>query len=187
LFALVKAESGFQAKARSTARALGLTQVVRRTAYRTARRIKLKGFRFWKLYQPDTSIRVGSAYLGQLLRRYDKNPVLALAAYNAGERAVARWLARRGDLALDAFIEEIPFAETNRYVKKVLSFYAIYQALYEKSGSRPIGFDFKLPKETVAAARKMLWEIKKAKAAKQEKKKKLAPHPRPPPRGGREK
>ncbi|MBW1810084.1 MAG: transglycosylase SLT domain-containing protein, partial [Deltaproteobacteria bacterium] len=59
LFALMRAESAFRPKARSPARALGLTQVVRRTAYRTARKLRLKNFRFWKLTLPEVSIRVG--------------------------------------------------------------------------------------------------------------------------------
>jgi soluble lytic murein transglycosylase len=154
LFALMRAESGFMPKARSTARALGLTQVIRRTAYRTARKMKLRGFRFWKLYDPEVSIRVGSAYLGSLLERYGNQQALALAAYNAGERAVDRWLTRRGDLELDEFLEEIPYAETNRYVKKVLSFMSIYRALYMPPREIPLQMNFTLPDKVVKRARK---------------------------------
>jgi len=154
LFAVMRAESAFRPDARSPARALGLTQVVRRTAYNTARRIKLRGFRFWKLLQPEISIRIGSAHMADLLHRFCDQPALMLAAYNAGEPAVYRWLAKRGQLPLDAFIEEIPYNETSRYVRKVLSFYAVYHALYE-SPDKALGLDFTIPAELVTRAKRL--------------------------------
>ena len=145
LYALIRAESGFSTKAYSSARALGLTQVTRRTAARTARRIKMKGFRFHKLKQPEVAVRIGSAYLAWLLQRYE-NPVLAIAAYNAGDRAVDRWLQRQGRLPDDMFIQNIPYGETRRYVQRVLSFWGIYSALYEKSDGLAWEFDFNMAK-----------------------------------------
>jgi soluble lytic murein transglycosylase len=156
LFALIRAESGFWVRARSAARALGLTQVVRRTAYATARKIKLKGFRFWKLFEPEVAIRVGSAHLAELLEHFQGYLPLALAAYNAGEKSVTRWLARRGDLPLDAFIEEIPYAETNRYVRKVVSFFAIYRALYNPKARQPLLLPFRFDENLVRQAKKSL-------------------------------
>jgi soluble lytic murein transglycosylase len=153
LFALIRAESGFWVRARSTARALGLTQVVRRTAYATARKIKLKGFRFWKLFEPEVAIRVGSTHLAELLEHFRGYLPLALAAYNAGEKSVTRWLAQRGDLPLDAFIEEIPYAETNRYVRKVISFFAIYRALYNPKAKQPLRLPFRFDENLVRQAR----------------------------------
>ncbi len=152
LFAIMRAESAFRPDARSPARALGLTQVIRRTAYNTARRIKLRGFRFWKLLQPEISIRIGSAHMAELLHNFCDQPALMLAAYNAGEPAVYRWLAKRGQLPLDAFIEEIPYQETNRYVRKVLSFYAIYHAIYE-SPDRALGIELEIPAELAVRAK----------------------------------
>jgi len=156
LFALIRAESGFWVRARSAAWALGLTQMVRRTAFATARRIKLKGFRFWKLFEPEVAIRVGSAHLAELLEHFQGYLPLALAAYNAGEKSVTRWLAQRGDLPLDAFIEEIPYAETNRYVRKVLSFFAIYRALYNPKAKQPLMLPFKFDETLVGSAKKSL-------------------------------
>jgi len=156
LFALIRAESGFWVRARSAARALGLTQVVRRTAYATARKIKLKGFRFWKLFEPEIAVRVGSAHLAELLEHFKGYLPLALAAYNAGTKAVTRWLAQRGDLPLDAFIEEIPYAETNRYVRKLLSFFAIYRALYNPKAKQPLMLPFRFDENLVRAAKKSL-------------------------------
>ncbi|HUU02460.1 MAG TPA: transglycosylase SLT domain-containing protein [Myxococcota bacterium] len=172
LFAIMRAESAFRPDARSPARALGLTQVVGRTAYSTARRIKLKGFRFWKLVQPEISIRIGSAHMAELLHNFCDQPALMLAAYNAGEPAVYRWLAKRGQLPLDAFIEEIPYQETSRYVRKVLSFYAIYHALYE-SPDRALGIELEIPAELVARAKRLgLLRAQARRALQPEKKKK---------------
>jgi soluble lytic murein transglycosylase-like protein len=162
LFALIRAESGFWVRARSTARALGLTQVVRRTAYATARKIKLKGFRFWKLFEPEVAIRVGSTHLAELLEHFRGYLPLALAAYNAGEKSVTRWLAQRGDLPLDAFIEEIPYAETNRYVRKVISFFAIYRALYSPKAKQPLRLPFRFDENLVQQARNTLMARKAA-------------------------
>lgn len=153
LFALIRAESGFWVRARSAAWALGLTQMVRRTAYATARKIKMKGFRFWKLFDPEVAIRVGSAHLAELLEHYRGYLPLALAAYNAGEKAVTRWLARRGDLSVDAFIEEIPYAETNRYVRKLISFYAIYRALYNPQARQPLRLPFDFDENLIMRAK----------------------------------
>ena len=141
LYALIRAESGFEPRARSAAGALGLTQVMRHTAYPIARAIHLHHFRFWKLKRPGVSIAVGAAFLARLLRDFRGRVALAVAAYNAGERAVRRWVATRGHLPLDAFVEEIPISETRHYVQKVLSFYAIYRVLYGGALGHPLGLN----------------------------------------------
>jgi len=166
LFALIRAESGFWVRARSAARALGLTQMVRRTAYATARKIKMKGFRFWKLFEPEVAVRVGSAHLAELLEHFQGYVPLALAAYNAGEKSVTRWLAQRGELPLDAFIEEIPYAETNRYVRKVISFFAVYRALYNPKARQPLMLPFKFDESLVNSAKKSLMARRAAAAQK---------------------
>ena len=70
---------------------------------------------------------------------------MAIAAYNAGETAVDRWLLRRGDLPADVFLHEIPFGETNLYTRRVLSFWAIYRALYEGEHGLPEDICFARP------------------------------------------
>jgi len=89
----------------------------------------------------------------------DRNRALAFAAYNAGEKAVNRWLARRGHLPLDVFIEEIPFAETNRYVRKLLSFHSIYYTL--SHGKPPPGPPFSFSKKALTHAQKSVAARKK--------------------------
>ena len=78
---------------------------------------------------PALNIQLGAAYLGRLLVRFGGNPVYALAGYNAGPSAVDRWRSSRSGLELDAFVEEIPLAETRAYVKRVLRTYNAYRLL----------------------------------------------------------
>jgi soluble lytic murein transglycosylase len=92
------------------------------------------------LEDPNLNIRLGTAYVADLLRRYRGNQALAVAAYNAGEGTVDRWKAERGKERLDAFVEEIPVAETRGYVKRVLSSYATYRYLYRKGAERATRF-----------------------------------------------
>jgi len=68
---------------------------------------------------------LGSAYLNQLSQQYDGNIVLATAGYNAGPLNVDRWLGET-ELPADVWIELIPFHETHRYVRSVLSYMVIY-------------------------------------------------------------
>lgn len=143
MYSIIRAESGFWPRAHSAAHARGLTQVISRTAWSMARKLKIKRFRRWRLYDPQVSIRVGSEYLSRLLARYD-NPVLAIAAYNAGEPSVDKWLRRRGQMQLDEFIEEIPYTETSRYTRKVVSWWAIYRVLYNDEVKQPLDVDFSL-------------------------------------------
>jgi soluble lytic murein transglycosylase len=79
------------------------------------------------------SITLGTHYFAELLERYQGNVVLALAAYNAGPGQVARWLEQWPQLALEEFIEHIPFNETRAYVKLVLRNLAVYERLYPDS------------------------------------------------------
>jgi soluble lytic murein transglycosylase len=99
------------------------------TARQVARRLKLPPPDRAALMEPATSIRIGAAYLGELLGRFGGSPALALAAYNAGEGAVGRWRTAGAGLPLDEFVEEIPYDETRGYVKRVLRSYASYRLL----------------------------------------------------------
>jgi soluble lytic murein transglycosylase len=87
---------------------------------------------------PAVSIRIGARYLGDLLGRFGGSIPLALASYNAGPGAVARWLAARGDLDVDEFVEEIPYEETRVYVKRVLRSFAAYRILYGAEPRAPV-------------------------------------------------
>lgn len=124
--ALARQESALFPWARSSVGARGLMQLIPRTAKRTAKSLKLKYKGSKRLYDPDFNVQLGTAYLAQMYRQFDKNRIYATAAYNAGPHRVSRWLKGREDLPLEVFIELIPFDETRTYVQNVLSFSVIY-------------------------------------------------------------
>ncbi len=131
--AIIREESQFSPTALSPTGARGLMQVMPTTGERAAHLIKLKSFDRGKLFEIDTAINIGTWYIGQLMKRFKNDPLLVAAAYNAGPEAVDAWLTKynyEGDR--EAFVEEIPFAETRGYVKKVLRNYAEYKRIYGK-------------------------------------------------------
>ncbi len=122
----IRAESIFDPNARSSADARGLMQLLPGTGAAVARQRGLTFAGSEALYDPDLNIALGSAYLRQLLDRYDGLPYRAIAAYNAGPAPVARWLAARGQLDPDFWIETIGYRETRDYVARVLAFSVLY-------------------------------------------------------------
>jgi soluble lytic murein transglycosylase len=129
LQALMREESALDPEAVSGAGAVGLTQLMLPTAQQVARRLGLPKPDRAALTDPETSIRIGAAYLGHLLKLYGGAPAQALAAYNAGEGAVSRWRAGGRDALLDEWVEEIPYDETRGYVKRVLRSEASYRLI----------------------------------------------------------
>lgn len=84
-----------------------------------------------RLYNPEINIKIGTKYYAKLIRKYDGNTLLALAAYNAGIGNVDNWI-KQGIIKEDGSdIENIPFKETNNYVRKIIRDYKIYQKLYK--------------------------------------------------------
>jgi soluble lytic murein transglycosylase len=133
LLALIREESALDPKAFSWAGALGLSQLMLATARTVARPLKLQKVTQESLLEPDQNIRLGSWYLGTLIKRFEGNKAHALAAYNAGPQLVDRWRAERPQAELDEWIEAIPFSETRGYVKRVLRSYNTYKLLYARS------------------------------------------------------
>lgn len=121
-----RAESSFMANARSAADARGLMQLLPGTGSLTARRLGIPWQGADSLYEPATNIRLGTAYLRQMLDRFSGFPYLAIAAYNAGPAPVERWQLARAQLEPDFFIESIPYKETRDYVARVLAFSVVY-------------------------------------------------------------
>lgn len=123
----IRAESVFDPRARSPANAMGLMQIVPATGAGVAKRLGLAGYGgAASLYDADTNIVIGSAYLRQLLDKYDGQPYITIAAYNAGPTPAARWQSQRPDFDPDFWIETISYKETRDYVARVLAFSVIY-------------------------------------------------------------
>jgi len=127
---LIREESRFNARARSSTGALGLAQLMPATARQVATSLDLPPVGEAALLQPADNVRLGAAYLGQLIKHFGGNEAYAVAAYNAGPGAVARWRHALPQAELDEWVEHIAFEETRGYVKKVLGSYSAYKLLY---------------------------------------------------------
>ncbi|MDP9202955.1 MAG: transglycosylase SLT domain-containing protein, partial [Gemmatimonadota bacterium] len=127
--ALIRQESNFNPLATSPAGARGLMQLMPAVGKTLA---DSKGIGPWDpdiLYQPATNIKLGTAHLSGLVRKYPE-VVKVLAAYNAGESRVEKWSGKAGASDPEVFTERIPFVETRDYVRTVLRNRAYYEALY---------------------------------------------------------
>lgn len=131
--AIIKAESNFDEKALSTSDAIGLMQLLEKTAEEIALKdLAMESFKREDLYNPETNIKIGLKYFSKLLKEYDYSYNLALAAYNGGTGNVQKWI-EQGIIKKDGEdIENIPFKETNNYVRKINRNYKIYKELYGK-------------------------------------------------------
>jgi soluble lytic murein transglycosylase len=134
--ALIGQESTFDPRARSVANAWGLMQVVPATGRRLARSLRIRPFRTSSLTNPEINIRLGTLYFSQLAERFGGTH-FALASYNAGENRVVRWKAERANMDQDEFIDDIPFPETQNYVKRILGTAEDYRRLYGVDGGKP--------------------------------------------------
>lgn len=127
-FAIIKAESNFKTDVTSKSGAIGLMQLLESTAEDTARKLKLDYDEKADLFNPETNINIGTKYFSTLYEKY-QNTTLALTAYNAGSGNVDKWL-ENGTLKKDGSNpEDIPFKETNNYVRKILRDYEVYKGL----------------------------------------------------------
>lgn len=133
IFAVIKAESNFDKDAISNRNAVGLMQLMEETAKDVARKNGIEiDFDNTKEELCDVykNIEIGTCYLSTLLQKY-QNKEVALAAYNAGTGTVDGWI-EKGIIKKDGTdIENIPYKETNNYVRKILRDYKIYEDLYK--------------------------------------------------------
>lgn len=129
LRAIARQESAFKADAMSWAGAVGLLQLMPKTAQKYSSVNLSEGKMIDKLKNPSFNLKLASRYLLTLNKRYEGEEAKVAAAYNAGEFVVDRWLkVRKGGNAM-RWIESIPFSETNNYVKKVLRNYSVYKII----------------------------------------------------------
>jgi soluble lytic murein transglycosylase len=128
VYGLIRQESRFIMDARSHVGASGLMQVMPATAKWTARKIGLSGFEPRQLTDKNVNVRIGTAYLKLVLDDFGGSMPLAAAAYNAGPSRSRAW--RKGPTLEGAiWAENVPFAETRNYVKKVLSNTTVYASI----------------------------------------------------------
>lgn len=131
IYAIIKAESNFEPNAESHRGAKGLMQLMYSTAEDISKRIGIE-LNENNILEPDININLGTKYISMLIQKYN-NTNLALAAYNAGSGNVDGWI-EKGTLKSDGSdIENVPFTETNNYVRKILRDYEIYKNIYEES------------------------------------------------------
>lgn len=132
ILALIKAESNFNANAISNRNAIGLMQLMEETAKDVANQngIELDDENIEQnLCDVYKNVQIGTCYLATLLKRYE-NKEIALAAYNAGIGTVDNWIDKGIIKADGSDIENIPYKETNYYVRKILRDYEFYNNLY---------------------------------------------------------
>ena len=117
--------------ARSHAGAVGLMQLLPNTARRVARKEGIERLATPRLLDPRTNIRLGTRYLGDLVKRFG-HPLLAIASYNAGPHRVEKWLPREAVRDATLWVESIPFQETRNYVKRIAYYRVIYARMLDK-------------------------------------------------------
>ncbi len=127
VLALIRQESAFMADATSPKGARGLMQMLPSTGRQVARSLGTRLKRRDQLFDPATNVRFGTFYFRRLLDSHDENPVLALGAYNAGPRRVARWRPQNDRERADIWVENVAFSETREYIKRVLAYTAVYE------------------------------------------------------------
>ncbi len=143
IISLMRQESAFNLKAESTAQAQGLMQLIPATVQEVSQDLKMKNVTMEDMYNPQINIKFGTYYLAKVIRQFQNNVSVGLAAYNAGPQRLKRFFDGRPDLLKasdlsqadiwsDLWVEELPWLETNLYVKSILRNALVYQGL-EKS------------------------------------------------------
>lgn len=132
-YAITRQESAFKEDASSSAGAKGLMQLTPSTARRVAKKLPKTNSIEYKsrqqLLTPEINIKLGIAHLKEMLDHYQGHPILATAAYNAGQHRVDMWLKDNQISDSILWIEQIPYKETREYVKNVLTYQQIYSQL----------------------------------------------------------
>lgn len=130
---LIRQESRFEPEIESSAGALGLMQVMPATGKYVASNIGLSNY---SLTVPEDNVNIGTYYLDFTHKKYSNNSMLAVASYNAGPNAVAKWVTRYGLQDADEFVEKIPYQETKGYVESVFENYWNYMLVYNPEVSK---------------------------------------------------
>jgi len=136
LYTIMQKESAYNPHDVSYADAIGLLQMIPPTSRHVSERIDYP-YTDDVLYDPEGNIRFGAWYIGHLLSKFKKQIPLGAGSYNAGPKAMIKWLKAYGARPLDEFIELCPYTQTREYMKKVVEIYGRYVWLYEKEDWMP--------------------------------------------------
>lgn len=128
IYAMIKSESNFRVDVVSSKKAMGLMQILESTACEVADELDKKITKE-DLLNPETNICIGTKYISNLIKKYS-NIELAIASYNAGIGNVDSWIEKGVIQKNGTDIENIPFKETNNYIRKILRDYEVYKRLY---------------------------------------------------------
>ncbi|MBM3241590.1 tetratricopeptide repeat protein [Candidatus Poribacteria bacterium] len=128
--AMMREESRSDRDIVSSAGAIGLMQIMPATGEDFAKKFNIQDFNTDMLFEPEVNVRVGAWEMKSYMDRFDNNLFIVIGAYNAGPGRMREWMKRIDLSDLDEFIEDIPFVETRRHIKKVLDSYILYQELY---------------------------------------------------------
>jgi soluble lytic murein transglycosylase len=131
VLAIVREESRFDSEARSSAGALGLMQLMPKTAYRFDKKVKLGIHSSNDILHAKYNLNLGMFYISSLIREFGSYAT-AIASYNAGGDIVKKWIQTGKYKSADEFIEDIPYQETRRYVKKVLTTFFEYKRIFSQ-------------------------------------------------------
>ena len=161
IYACIKAESNFNENAESKKGAKGLMQLMDSTGKEIAKGLDMS-IDDDDLFEPEINIKLGTKYISKMLKKYE-NIELALAAYNAGSGNVDSWIDSGKIKADGTDVENIPFKETNNYVRKILRDYRIYRELYDlqkisKEDKFLGAMKNKLKCKKISEERRILWK-----------------------------
>jgi soluble lytic murein transglycosylase len=136
VYGIMRRESVFNKQAISGARAMGLMQLLPSTARDVGKKLGLRKVHKSDLLKPEMNVKLGSAYLSQMLGKFDGSYIKATAAYNAGPGRIKQWAPQK-TIDADRWVESIPFTETRKYVRAVMAYTTIYDhKLTKGSGKR---------------------------------------------------
>ena len=146
IYAISRQESEFNPRAISHAGAMGLMQMMPGTARQVTKSLGLKYRKSALIEKPSYNVTLGTAFLGDLLKRFKGSYISTIAGYNAGPGRVNEWNKRYGDphkgeIEPVDWIESIPFNETRNYVKRVLENVQVYRTLFGDRPLVPLSFD----------------------------------------------
>lgn len=130
IVSLIRQESVFHVKAISRANAMGLMQLMPSLGLKLARSLELGDIRKDELFEPEVNIKIGITHFAELMKKFDNNFIYSIAAYNSSEKKVKEWRHRFKTKDIYEFIENIPYYETRKYVKRNIRNYLNYQRIY---------------------------------------------------------